>query len=56
MSGLDIREPGDYDLLLTQTARDAADAIRGAGHRSIAVMPGLKNPWPEGAFYGFDAI
>jgi len=22
----------------------------------VALMPGLRNPWPEGAFYGFDTI
>ena len=26
------------------------------GYRTLAMMPGLWYPWPEGAFYGFDAI
>jgi hypothetical protein len=27
-----------------------------AGYRTIAVMPGLWQSWPEGAFYGFDEM
>ncbi|HEX6995976.1 MAG TPA: sulfatase-like hydrolase/transferase [Gammaproteobacteria bacterium] len=27
-----------------------------AGYRTVAVMPGVREAWPEGAFLGFDAI
>ena len=27
-----------------------------AGYRTVAVMPGLREAWPEGAFLGFDAL
>src|SRR5690606_15599707 len=27
-----------------------------AGFRTVAVMPGLRADWPEGAFLGFDAL
>ena len=26
------------------------------GYRTVAVMPGLRQRWPEGAFYGFDDV
>jgi hypothetical protein len=56
LTGLDVREPAVYDLLLTQDRPTLPKLFARAGHRALAVMPGLKNDWPEGAFYGFDAI
>jgi hypothetical protein len=56
MSGLEVRDPGDYMLLLTQQRDTWAKAFRSAGYRAIAVMPGTRSAWPEGSFYGFDAI
>jgi len=56
MSGLEVRDPGTYDLLLTQRRPTLAKLFASAGYRTLAVMPGLKSAWPEGAFYGFDAI
>ena len=56
LTGLDVREPGTYDLLLTQERPTLPKRFASAGYRTLAVMPGLKNDWPEGAFYGFDAI
>jgi hypothetical protein len=56
MSGVEVRESGDYMLLLTQERETWPKLFRAAGYRSIAVMPGMRGDWPEGAFYGFDAI
>jgi hypothetical protein len=56
MSGMTVSEPGDYSLLLTQQRDTWPKLFRAAGYRSIAVMPGMKSAWPEGAFYGFDTI
>jgi hypothetical protein len=56
MSGMTVSEPGDYALLLTQQRDTWAKAFKRAGYRAIGVMPGMKSSWPEGAFYGFDAI
>jgi hypothetical protein len=56
MTGFEVREPGAYDLLLTQKRETLPALFAASGYRSIALMPGLKNPWPEGSFYGFDAI
>jgi hypothetical protein len=56
LSGFEVREPGSYDLLLTQRRETLPSLFAAAGYRSLAWMPGLKNPWPEGRFYGFDSI
>jgi hypothetical protein len=56
MSEIEVADPGDYELLLTQRRETWPKVFRAAGYRAIAVMPGTKNAWPEGAFYGFDAI
>jgi len=56
MSGVDVRDSGDYMLLLTQHRETWPKLFRDAGYRTIAVMPGMRSAWPEGAFYGFDTI
>jgi hypothetical protein len=56
MSGVEVRDTGDYMLLLTQERATWPKLFDAAGYRSVAVMPGLRSAWPEGAFYGFDTI
>jgi hypothetical protein len=56
LSGFEVRDPGSYDLLLTQKRETLSSLFAAAGYRSLAWMPGLRNPWPEGQFYGFEAI
>jgi phosphoglycerol transferase MdoB-like AlkP superfamily enzyme len=56
MSGMEIRDPGDYALLMTQRRDTLPKTLEAAGYRAIAVMPGMRSAWPEGSFYGFDAI
>jgi hypothetical protein len=56
LSGFEVREPGTYDLLLTQERETLPALFAASGYRALALMPGMKNPWPEGAFYGFDEI
>lgn len=54
LTGLDMRDPFDYDLLLT-TERPSLPRHFGAqGYRSLIWAPGLQRAWPEGRFYGFD--
>ena len=56
LSGIDIRDPDANALLMTKR-RDTLSTMFGRhGYRAIAVMPGLRSPWPEGAFYGFNEI
>jgi len=56
MSGVEVRDTGDYMLLLTQQRETWPTLFRDAGYRSIAVMPGMRSAWPEGSFYNFDTI
>jgi hypothetical protein len=56
MSGIEVREPDAYALLLTQRRATLPKLFRQHGYRAIALMPGMRNEWPEGAYYGFDAI
>jgi hypothetical protein len=56
MSGIEVRDTGDYMLLLTLERETWPTLFRAAGYRSIAVMPGMRSAWPEGAFYNFDTI
>jgi hypothetical protein len=56
MTGLDIRDSTAYDLLLTQDRTTLSSGFAKRGYRSVALMPGLKSEWPEGAFYGFAQI
>lgn len=56
MTGLHVEHGGDYQLLLTQDRDSLPRRFRRSGYRSVAMMPGLRQGWPEGAFYGFDDI
>ena len=56
MSGVEVRDTGDYMLLLTQERETWPKLFEAAGYRALAVMPGMRSAWPEGSFYGFDTI
>ena len=56
MSGVEVRDSGDYELLLTQERETWPKLFEKVGYRAIAVMPGMRGAWPEGSFYGFDTI
>lgn len=56
LSGIEVRDPGRYELLMTQSRRTFGTEFARHGYRRVAVMPGLKQNWPEGGFYGFDQI
>ncbi|MEJ0035931.1 MAG: sulfatase-like hydrolase/transferase [Gammaproteobacteria bacterium] len=56
LSGINVADPDRYALLLTQDRPTLASTFKAAGYRAVAMMPGLKQNWPEGAFYGFDKI
>jgi hypothetical protein len=52
-SGLKL-DPFLYRLLTEGNRKNLARYLHDAGHRTVAVMPGIKKPWPEGAFWGFE--
>lgn len=56
LSGIEVRDAGRAQLLMTQTRRTLGHALAEQGYRRVALMPGLKMRWPEGAFYDFDRI
>ena len=56
LSGMRIADQGDYQYLLATDRPTLIRRFAAAGYRTVAVMPGLKFPWPEGRFYGFAEI
>jgi hypothetical protein len=56
MSGIEVRGADTNALLMTQKRDSLVAAFARRGYRTVALMPGLKQVWPEGAFYGFDDI
>ena len=57
LSGTEVRD-GDTNMrLMAEPRRNTlTTAFKRHGYRTVAVMPGLRRAWPEGEFYGFDAI
>ena len=56
MSGIEVRDPATNARLMTEKRETIVTNFKRAGHRTVALMPGLRQVWPEGAFYGFDDI
>ncbi|MCX7892140.1 MAG: sulfatase-like hydrolase/transferase [Burkholderiales bacterium] len=57
LSGVEVREGDAYNLLLNSRRPSLATAFAERGYRTVALMPGLRQDWREGAaFYRFDAI
>jgi len=52
-SGLKL-DPFLYRLLTESPRLSLPRYLQLAGHRTVAVMPGIKKPWPEGEFFGFE--
>jgi hypothetical protein len=55
-SGLWLNTQGRYRAMLVSPRRTLFHFARAAGRRSVAIKPAHVFPWPEGAFFGFDAI
>lgn len=56
LSGVDVRDGYSHALLMTQQRDTVVQTFARAGYRTVALMPGLRQAWPEGAFFGFDAV
>jgi hypothetical protein len=56
LSGIEIREPDANALLMSEKRDTLVTAFARGGYRTVAVMPGMWQHWPEGVFYGFDEI
>jgi hypothetical protein len=56
MSGVEVRAPDVNAMLMAQKRETIVTSFSRQGYRTIALMPGLWQAWPEGRFYGFDEI
>jgi hypothetical protein len=56
LAGVKAAPQDAYEVLLTSGARTLAHRFAAAGWRSVAIMPRIDQPWPEGRLLGFDTI
>jgi len=57
LSGVEVRDGDAYNMLMTERRRTLVRTFADRGYRTVALMPGLRQDWREGAaFYGFDEI
>lgn len=56
LSGIEVKDPDRNARLMTERRDTLPRAFGRGGFRTVALMPGLRIAWPEGAFYGFDEI
>jgi hypothetical protein len=56
LSGIEVRDPDTNAMLMAQQRDTLVRAFGRRGFRTVALMPGMRESWPEGAFYGFDQI
>ena len=56
MSGVEVRDPETNARLMTERRETVVTDFARRGYRTVALMPGLRQRWPEGTFYGFDEI
>jgi hypothetical protein len=54
LSGLWIDNQQRFDSLLKSDRLTLNRAFRRANWRTVGVMPGVTQPWPEGQFFGYD--
>jgi hypothetical protein len=56
LSGVNTADHADHHLLLASQRPTLVRHFARNGYRTVGWMPGIKRPWPEGAFYGFDRL
>lgn len=56
LTGLRIRNQMHYEFLLGTERDTLVQDFQRTGHRTVAVMPAIVRPWPQGRWYGFDEI
>jgi hypothetical protein len=55
-SGLWINNQQRYRNLVSSDRLTLTQAFHSSGWRTVSVMPGATRAWPEGKFYGYDAV
>lgn len=56
ITGIEVKDEGTNVRMMARPRRTLVTALKERGYRTVAVMPGLQEVWPEGAFYKFDRI
>jgi hypothetical protein len=56
LTGVEVRDEDTNVRLMAERRDTMVTAFSRGGYRTVAAMPGNSHPWPEGAFYGYDAI
>ena len=56
LTGVEVTDQYAYAALMAEPRDTLARSFKRSGYRSVAVMPGMRQAWPEGGFYGFDRI
>jgi hypothetical protein len=56
LSGVEVRDLGMSHSLMMQRRDTLVSTFGRHGYRTVALMPGQRDRWPEGTFYGFDDI
>jgi hypothetical protein len=56
LSGIEVKDAATNARLMTAKRGTLVTAFARHGYRTVAMMPGMWQVWPEGAFYGFDEI
>jgi hypothetical protein len=56
ISGVDVRDQYAYTSLMASNRETMITNFARRGYRTVALMPGMRQAWPEGAFYHYDQI
>jgi hypothetical protein len=56
LTGIEVRDEDTSTRLMTEQRDTLVRAFGRHGYRTVAIMPGTQESWPEGAIYGFDEI
>ena len=56
ISGVEVRDQYAYTSLLASRRETIISNFARRGYRTVALMPGMRQAWPEGAFYHYDQI
>jgi len=56
ISGVEVRDQYAYSSLMASSRETMITNFARRGYRTVALMPGMRQAWPEGAFYRFDQI
>jgi hypothetical protein len=56
MSGIEVHDLQTNAQVMAERRDTLVKLFGRRGYRTVALMPGLQQTWPEGSFYGFDQI